>query len=77
MTYLRLLSSDSLFAAEFGRPYAETASKALTDMKGQYILAASKVFASNDTRLIEWFTSEVNRIDILLSHFVQQRIKTT
>lgn len=73
-THWRLLSSDPLFAAEFSRSYAESASRGLTHIRDQYNLAESTVFASNDPRLIEWFNLEVGRIDRLLNHFLHQGV---
>ncbi|CAG7923605.1 unnamed protein product [Penicillium olsonii] len=73
LTYLRLLSSDPLFTAEFGRSYVETASRGLTHMRGQYNFAASTVFESNDPRIIGWFNSEVGRIDRVLKDLFLQK----
>lgn len=72
LTYLRLLSSDPLFTAEFGRSNTETVSMGLAHIRGQYDFAASAVRASNDPQLIEWFNFEVGRIDELLNHFLRQ-----
>lgn len=69
---LRLLSSDPLFAAEYGRSYPETAFHALTQMISQYNNAASSVYMSNDPRLISWFLTEINRLDMLLKHYQGQ-----
>jgi hypothetical protein len=69
---LRLLSSDPLFAAEYGRSYPETAFHALTQMISQYNNAASSVYMSNDPRLINWFLTETNRLDMLLKHYQGQ-----
>jgi hypothetical protein len=71
-SYSRLLSSDPLFAAELGRSYPETAVSALGQMIRQYNLVASPVYTSNDPRLIDWFKSEVNRMNSLLEHFRRQ-----
>ncbi|KAJ5249409.1 hypothetical protein N7524_011725 [Penicillium chrysogenum] len=69
---LRLLSSDPLFAAEYGRSYPETAFHALTQMISQYNNAASSVYMSNDPRLTNWFVAETKRLDMLLKHYQEQ-----
>lgn len=74
MSHLRLLSSDPLLAAELGRSYPETAVSALEHMIRQYNVVASPVYVSNDSQLIDWFKSAVNRMNGLLEHFRRQRI---
>lgn len=70
----RLQSCDPLFAAEFGRSNSETAFNALKHIKGQYDLAASSIYMSSDLRLINWFKTELNRIEGLLKEYRQQCI---
>lgn len=70
----RLLSSDPLFAAEFGRSELETAFSALKHMKGQYDLVASSISVSSNPRLIDWFKTELNQIEGLLEQCRQQCI---
>ena len=61
LSHLRLLSSDPLFAAEFGRSYAETAFHALSEMISKYTIAARLVYISNDQRGIKWFEAQIER----------------
>ncbi|OQD77380.1 hypothetical protein PENANT_c108G07988 [Penicillium antarcticum] len=74
ISQLRLLSSNPLFAAEFGRSFPETAFGALTQMRRQYNLAASSVSESNDPHLINWFKAQTNCIKSLQEHYQKQCI---
>lgn len=72
LSHLRLLSSDPLFAAEFGRSYAETAFYALSEMISKYNIAARSVYISNDQRGINWFKAQMERFGELQTHFYKQ-----
>ncbi|KAJ5517490.1 hypothetical protein N7527_009050 [Penicillium freii] len=72
LSHLRLLSSDPLFAAEFGRSYAETAFHALSEMISRYTIAAGPVYISNDQRGINWFEAQMERFGKLQAHFYKQ-----
>lgn len=72
LSHLRLLSSDPLFAAEFGRSYAETAFHALYEMISKYNTAAGSVYISNDRRGIDWFEAQMKRFHDLQNHFCKQ-----
>ncbi|KAJ5473990.1 hypothetical protein N7475_003556 [Penicillium sp. IBT 31633x] len=69
LSHLRLLSSDPLFAAEYGRSYPETAFYALSEMISKYNMAAGSVYMSNDQRGINWFEAQMNRFNALQAHF--------
>ena len=72
LSYLQLLSSDLLFAAKFGRSYAETAFHALSEMISKYNIAAGSVYISNDQRGINWFEAQMERFNELQTHFYKQ-----
>ena len=74
LSHLRLLSSDPLFAAEFGRSYEETAFHALSDMISKYNIAAVSVYTSNDQRGIDWFEAQMERFNKLRTHFYKQTL---
>jgi hypothetical protein len=74
-SHLRLLSSDPLFASEYGRSYPETAIHALARMISQYNNAADQVSMSNDPRLVDWFEAETNHLYTLLEHYQKQMVK--
>lgn len=71
-SYLRLSSSDPLFAAEYGRSYLETTFHALTRVISRYNEAASSVYMTNDPRCINWFVAENNRLGMLLQDYRKQ-----
>lgn len=70
LSYVRLLSSDPLFVAQFGCPYPKTAYGALVKIRSQYDMAMqAQVY---DQRHINWFMVEFNRLDKLIEHYQKQ-----
>lgn len=74
LSHLRLLNSDPLFAAEFGRSYAETAFHALSEMITKYTIAAGSVNILNDQRCINWFEAQMECFYELQTHFYKQTL---
>ena len=72
LSNLRLSSSDPFFAAEYGRSYPETAFDALERMLYLYDKAASSMYMLNDSRCINWFVKEKNRLQTLLEYYRKQ-----
>ena len=75
LSHLRLLNSDPLFAAEFGRSYAETAFHALSEMITKYTIAAGSVNILNDQRCINWFEAQMECFYELQTHFYKQTLQ--
>ncbi|KAJ5544115.1 hypothetical protein N7494_005415 [Penicillium frequentans] len=88
LTFCRLLRKDPLFSPEKalhsqynntisrgnGKTYAHDAYSALRHIRARYVSAQKQPDMPSDPRILDWFATELKRIEELMRHFGKQML---